>query len=152
MLNNNYIIGLVDGEGSFSVRIPNAKRRARVELTFSLKLRHHDKEILHELQKFFGCGNVYIQRDKREHHSLCYRFEVHNKKEIIEKIIPFFEKNTPRIPSRKTDFELFKQIAVLSQEENIDLEKIQLLKQKMHWGLAVYGKTVCTVGNQVVQI
>ena len=150
MLNPEYVIGLVDGEGSFSVRIPNAKRRAKVELTFSLKLRHHDKEILSELQKFFGCGNIYIQRDKRKNHSLCYRFEVHNKKDIIDKIIPFFEKNSPKIPSRKTDFELFKQISNLSQKDNLDLNLIQDLKEKMHWGLAVYGKTVRTVGNQVI--
>ena len=145
MLSEEYIIGLTDGEGSFSVRIPNAKRRAKVELTFSLKLRHQDKEILEELKKSFGCGNIYIQRDKRKNHSLCYRFEVHNKKEIFEKIIPFFEKNSPKIESRKRDFELFKQIAKLSKEDNLDLEKIQLLKNQMHWGLAVYGKTVCTV-------
>ena len=148
-LTSDYIIGLVDGEGSFSVRIPNTKRRANVELTFSLKLRHQDKEILEELKKFFGCGNVYIQRDKRENHSLCYRFEVHNKKEIIQKIIPFFKENPPKIQSRKRDFELFNQIAYLSQKYNIDLEKIQNLKQQMHWGLAVYEKIVRTVGNQV---
>jgi hypothetical protein len=151
MLSEEYITGLSDGEGSFSVRIPNTKRRAKVELTFSLKLRHQDKEILDELQKFFGCGNVYIQRDKRENHSLCYRFEVHNKKDIIGKIIPFFEKNSPKIQSRKRDFELFKQIAELSQKDNLDLEKIQFLKNQLHWGLAVYGKSVCTVGNQVTQ-
>lgn len=149
MLSADYIIGLVDGEGSFSVRIPNNKRRSKIELTFSLKLRHQDKEILHELQKFFDCGNIYIQRDKRKNHSLCYRFEVHNKKDIIQKIIPFFEINSPKIQSRKNDFELFKQIAQLSQSVNLDLEKINFLKQQMHWGLAVYGKTVRTVGNQV---
>lgn len=149
MLDSNYIIGLVDGEGSFSVRIPNAKRRAKVELTFSLKLRHQDKEILEQLKQFFGCGNVYVQNDKRKNHSLCYRFEVHNKKDIIQKIIPFFEENSPRIPSRKRDFELFKQISELSQKDNPDLDKIQNFKEQLHWGLAVYGKTVRTVGNQV---
>jgi hypothetical protein len=149
MLSEDYIVGLVDGEGSFSVRIPNTKRRAKVELTFSLKLRHQDKEILEELKQFFGCGNIYIQRDKRENHSLCYRFEVHNKKEIIKNIIPFFEKNSPKIQSRKTDFELFKQIVKLSESANLDLEKINLLKQQMHWGLAVYGKTVRTVGTLI---
>lgn len=145
MLSEDYIIGLVDGEGSFSVRIPNAKRRAKVELTFSLKLRHQDKAILDELKQFFGCGNVYIQNDKRENHSLCYRFEVHNKKEIIGKIIPFFEKNSPKIASRKRDFELFKQIAELSEKDNPNIAEIQILKEQMHWGLAVYGKSVCTV-------
>ena len=153
MLSNDYVLGLVDGEGSFNVRVnPNKNRRAKVELKFSLKLRHQDKEILNELQSFFECGNVYIQRDKRENHALCYRFEVQNRKEIIEKIIPFFESNLPKLPSRKTDFELFRQIAELSQKDILDFEKIQFLKEQMHWGLAVYGKTVCTVGNQVTQI
>jgi len=146
MLNNEYVIGLVDGEGSFNVRVNESGRRAKIELKFSLKLRHQDKMILDELQKFFGCGNVYIQRDKRKNHSLCYRFEVQNKKEIIEKIIPFFEKNQPKIPSRQKDFELFKEIVDLSKQNPIDFEKIQILKEKMHWGLAAYGKTVCAVG------
>src|SRR3989338_7363992 len=96
MLNKKYVLGLVDGEGSFNARVNRQRRRAKVELKFSLKLRHQDKEVLDKLQKFFGCGKVYIQRDKRENHSLCYRFEVQNKKEIIEKIIPFFEKNSPK--------------------------------------------------------
>ena len=133
MINADYIVGLTDGEGSFSVRIPNMKRRAKVEMTFSLKLRHQDKEILEELKRFFGCGNIYFQKDKRPNHTNCYRFEVHSKKEILEIIIPFFETNYPKIESRKRDFELFKEIARLSQEEVLNLEKIQVLKNKMHW-------------------
>jgi len=140
MLEKNYVVGLVDGEGSFNVRVNQLNRRAKVELKFSLKLRHQDKEILDELKYFFGCGNVYIQRDKRKNHSLCYRFEVQNKKEILEKIIPFFITNPPKILSRKRDFELFKEIAELSQKDNIDFEKIQFLKEKMHWGSLNTGK------------
>jgi hypothetical protein len=149
MLNANYIVGLVDGEGSFNVRINKSGRRAKVELRFSLKLRHQDKEILDELQKFFECGKVYIQRDKRKNHSLCYRYEVQNKKEIIEKIIPFFKKNNPKIESRKLDFELFKEIAKLSQEDNINFEKIQILKNKMHWGSLHTGNPSVQWGCQV---
>ena len=143
-----YVLGLVDGEGSFNVRVNRQKRRAKVELKFSLKLRHQDKEMLDELQRFFECGKVYIQRDKRANHSLCYRFEVQNKKEIIEKIIPFFEQNCPKLPSRKRDFELFKQIAELSQDGSVDLEKIEELRSQMHWGLAVYRKSVRAVGTR----
>ena len=147
MLEKEYVLGLVDGEGSFNVRVNDKKRRAKVELKFSLKLRHQDKEMLEELQKFFDCGKVYIQRDKRANHSLCYRFEVQNKKEIIEKIVPFFEQNTPKIQSRKRDFELFKQIAELVKQDSVDLEQIKNLKAQMHWGLAVYGKSVRAVGT-----
>ena len=147
-MEKGYVLGLVDGEGCFNVRVNRQRRRARVELKFSLKLRHQDKETLEELQKFFGCGKVYIQNDRRANHSLCYRFEVQNKKEIIEKIIPFFEQNSPRLPSRKRDFGLFKQIAELTQEDFVDLEKIEQLKNQMHWGLAVYRKTVRAVGTR----
>ena len=148
MLEKDYVLGLVDGEGSFNVRVNRQKRRAKVELKFSLKLRHQDKEMLEELQKFFDCGKVYIQRDKRANHSLCQRFEVQNKKEIVEKIIPFFEQNCPKLPSRKRDFELFQRIAELSKNNPVDLEKIEELKSQMHWGLAVYRKTVRAVGTQ----
>src|SRR3989344_8429564 len=138
MLTPDYIVGLVDGEGSFYVRLnSDIRRRNKVELKFSLKLRYQDKEILEQLQQFFGCGKIYFQKDNRPHHTDCYRFEVNNKKDIIEKIIPFFENNSPKIQSRKRDFELFKQIAILSQEHNLNMEKINLLKQQMHWGLAV---------------
>ncbi|MFH0978872.1 MAG: LAGLIDADG family homing endonuclease [Candidatus Woesearchaeota archaeon] len=147
MLDDNYVLGLVDGEGSFNVMISHNKRRAKVELKFCLKLRHQDKEVLDELQTFFGCGKVYIQRDKRANHSLCYRFEVQNKKEIVQKIIPFFEKHQPKLPSRKRDFELFRQITEISTREPVDLGKIEELKGKLHWGLAVYRKTVRAVGT-----
>jgi hypothetical protein len=149
MLPANYVVGIVDGEGSFNVRINKEKnRRAKVELKFSLKLRHQDKEILDELQKFFQCGKVYIQNDYRKNHSLCYRFEVQNKKEIIEKIVPFFIKNPPRIRSRKRDFELFKKIVLLSQKDTIDFEKIQILKEQMHWGSLSTGKPSAKWGTK----
>ena len=77
MLDKNYIVGLVDGEGSFNVRVnPNKNRMVKVELKFSLKLRYQDKEVLDELKDFFECGNVYVQNDKRENHVQCYRYEV----------------------------------------------------------------------------
>lgn len=149
MLDNNYIVGLVDGEGSFNIRInPNKNRRAKIELKFSLKLRHQDKEILYELKEFFGCGNVYIQNDKRKNHSLCYRFEVQNKKDIVKKIIPFFEKNPPKIASRKRDFELFKKIIDLAFVEPIDFETIRELKSMMHWGSLSTGKPFAKWGTK----
>src|SRR3989338_543405 len=150
MLNPEYIIGLVDGEGSFYIRVnEDPKRRNKIEFKFSVKLRHQDKEILDNLKQFFGCGNVYLQKDPRPNHTDCYRFEVNKKEDIFNKIIPFFEKNPPKIQSRKRDFDLFKQISKLSQQNILDREKIKSLKQEMHWGLAVYGKSVRTVGNQV---
>ncbi|MDI6916120.1 MAG: LAGLIDADG family homing endonuclease, partial [Desulfitobacteriaceae bacterium] len=74
MLNPDYIVGLVDGEGSFTVYIKNPnnkekiKRRVRAEPRFYIKLIDKDKDILYEFKKFFGCGNVYFQKDTRPNH------------------------------------------------------------------------------------
>ena len=144
MISSYYIIGLVDGEGSFYVRInTDSKRRNKIEFKFSVKLRHQDKDILLQLQQFFDCGNIYLQKDNRPNHTDCYRFEVNKKEDIIKKIIPFFEKNYPKIQSRKRDFELFVKIAKLSNQTEVDFKEIQNLKQQIHWGLAQYGKSVC---------
>ena len=83
---------------------------------------------------------------------MCYRFEAQNKKEIFEKIIPFFEENSPKIPSRKTDFEFFKEIAELSKIEPIDFRKIQILKEQMHWGSLHTGKPSVQWEREVVSV
>ena len=62
MFNSDYIVGLVDGEGSFTVYIRNPddrktiKRRVKAEPRFYLKLIEKDKSILYKLKNFFGCG------------------------------------------------------------------------------------------------
>ena len=66
MLDPHYVIGLVDGEGSFTAYIKNPdiqnkERGVRAEPKFYLKLIEKDKDILYELKDFFGCGNVYFQ-------------------------------------------------------------------------------------------
>ena len=141
-LNPNYIIGLVDGEGSFTayVKNPDSKkkvlRRTKVEPRFFLKLIEKDKKILYELKKFFGCGAVYFQKDKRANHQDCYRFEVANRNDLEKIIIPFFKKNSLRLRSKKGDFEIFCKIVkmVLNKDhlKESGLKKIYNLKQKMH--------------------
>lgn len=99
MLKPDYVVGLVDGEGSFTVYIrnpdlkKNVKRRVKAEPRFYIKLIEKDKNILHKLKNFFGCGNVYFQRDKRKNHQNCYRYEVTNREDLEKIIIPFFKKH-----------------------------------------------------------
>jgi hypothetical protein len=149
MLTKDYVVGLVDGEGSFIVNFRTKNRKKpKIEFHFSLKLRYHDKRILEELQTFFNCGRIYIQRDRRIYHSLCYRFNVTSIVDIKTKMIPFFNSNLPRIQSRLRDFKLFTRIVQLNDADHINYDQIKHLKSQMHWGLAVYGKTVRTVGTQ----
>ncbi len=142
MLNANYVVGLIDGEGSFTVYIKTRedskerKRRARIEPKFYVKLINKDRAILEELKKFFQCGNVYLQKDRRPTHKDCYRFEVTRRSDLSEKIIPFFQKNHLQLISKKNDFHIFCQImkAVNNNEHLTDsgLEKLRKMKKRMH--------------------
>lgn len=139
MLTAEYVLGLVDGEGSFAVHFNKSpRRRAKVEPRFCLKLKADDRIILDELRDFFQCGKVYIQRDQRPRHCLCFRFEVSNRQDLFEKIVPFFEQNLLRCPSKKRDFILFRQIMLLLRAEaHHSIEGLETMKQlaaQMHWG------------------
>ena len=141
-INPSYIVGLTDGEGSFTAYVKNpdvskeVKRRTKVEPRFYIKLIEKDKKILYELKKFFGCGAVYFQGDKRANHQDCYRYEVANRADLEKIIIPFFKSNSLRLRSKSCDFEIFCQIMkmVMNNDHLKDsgLRKIYNLKQKMH--------------------
>jgi len=137
-----YVVGLVDGEGSFTVfvrdpdsRIP-VKRRTRVEPRFFLKLVEEDREALDELKTFFGCGSVYVQKDARPSHRDCYRYEVSNRRDLENVIIPFFERNALRLRSKRRDFEVFRHIfgMILRKEHLTDVgwRRIYAMKREMH--------------------
>ena len=142
MLSPEYIIGLVDGEGSFTayVRDPDkggkTKRRVYVEPRFYIKLIERDKDILYQLKEYFGCGSVYFQRDKRPNHQQCYRYEVFNWKELGNVIIPFFQKHPLRFVSKKHDFEIFcdimKRLEKGEHRTNVGLKNLCQIKAKMH--------------------
>ena len=142
MLSPDYVVGLVDGEGSFTVYIRNpdvvslVKRRVVVEPKFYVKLIEKDKEILYGLQKFFGCGSVYFQKDTRPRHQNCYRYEVFRRDDLLKVIIPFFKDHSLQFPSKQKDFNLFcelmKGIADKGHATASGLRKLYRIKQEMH--------------------
>ena len=142
MLSNDYIVGLVDGEGSFTayVRYPggisNKIRRVHIEPRFYVKLIARDKPILDALKKHFKCGKVYFQKDARKNHQQCFRFEVANRKHLQDIILPFFRKNHLKFPSKSHDFKVFCEIMKrIKRGEHLKesgLKKLYLLKQAMH--------------------
>ncbi|OGG42079.1 hypothetical protein A3A21_03575 [Candidatus Jorgensenbacteria bacterium RIFCSPLOWO2_01_FULL_45_25b] len=141
-MHHEYVLGLVDGEGSFTVYIRNPlevtarKRRVLVEPKFYIKLAEGDKDILYTLQKFFSCGNIYFQKDSRPNHQHCYRYEVSKRDDLREVIIPFFRKHSLRFPSKQRDFllfcRLFRMIEQGIHKTKNGLEKMYRIKQRMH--------------------
>ena len=141
-LSPDYIVGLVDGEGSFTIYIRDPKlprsliRRVSVEPKFYIKLIEKDKEILERLKLFFGCGSIYYQKDNRPNHQHCYRYEVYNRYDLTNIIIPFFKKHQLQFASKRNDFDLFcKMMEMIEKKDHLHAEGLRTLfnlKQLMH--------------------
>ena len=101
-----WVVGFVDGEGCFSVSI-HRNESARptggwhIQPTFQVSQHRDHRDILEQLAGFFGCGTV---RSKGPASSVDV-FVVHSTIQLVERIIPFFEMNEPRV--KRADFESF---------------------------------------------
>ena len=131
-----FITGFADAEGTFTASIvKNSKNRLGLTtlVAFSIKLHKKDEELLKLIQLYFGCGNIY----KVGKNYLV--FMVVNIKEIIDIVIPHFDKFLLQT-KKKADFELFKKIVELvHRKEHLTLnglQKIVNLKASLNFGLS----------------
>jgi LAGLIDADG endonuclease len=95
-----WITGYVDGEGCFSINLirqPHRHNRRgyktgfQVAHEFAVTQGASSVESLHLLMKFFGVGNVYINKRYDNHKEHMYRYCVRARKELVKTIIPFFD-------------------------------------------------------------
>lgn len=134
-LNPYYLVGLVDGEGCFSVTFNKhkANRLLEVRLIFEIELRADDKEILERVKETLNCGNIYyLDYKKYSKWQPHYKYKVSNIKDISEKIIPFFKKY-PLQAKKKLSFDLFRKVAeMMLKKQHLTIEgikQIQSLKE-----------------------
>jgi hypothetical protein len=155
MITADYIVGLTDGEGCFYVNIrpPDKKyqgSKTAIETHFYIKLREDDLFLLNKIKNYFGCGAVYFQKEKRENHSACYRFEINSRKNIHEVLIPFFDRHPLKSEKRK-NYYIFRKIALMVKndfhKEVKGLRKILLLKSQMNSGARLVREIRLPSGN-----
>src|SRR5882762_9551087 len=96
-----WITGFVDGEGCFSInfiRQPHRHNRRgyktgfQVAHEFAVTQGASSVDSLHLLMKFFGVGNVYINKRYDNHKEHMYRYCVRAREELVKTIIPFFDR------------------------------------------------------------
>jgi len=140
MLSADYIVGLTDGEGSFSVYLhpPSEKHGSinyRVQCRYYIKMREDELPLLKKVEKFWGCGKIYFQKEYRKNQRDNYRFEIFNYQLLKNIVIPFFKKNSLQ-SKRIKDFKIFCEILNLAlakaHQTRKGLRKIMRLKSKMH--------------------
>ena len=101
-----WIVGFVDGEGTFSVSInKNSTTLSGWQIFPEFVITQGEKSLtaLQEIQGFFGCGKLYVNRRNDNHRENLFRYCVRSLKDLREKIIPFFRMHTLHT-AKKEDF------------------------------------------------
>jgi LAGLIDADG endonuclease len=110
-----WVVGFVDGEGCFSigfVRQQGGRRRCgyrtgwQVAHEFAVTQGARSVSSLQELHEYFGVGSVVKNSRHDNHREHLYRFVVRRRSDLLDTIIPFFERN-PMLTSKQGDFEKF---------------------------------------------
>src|SRR5258708_2507061 len=143
-----WIVGFIDGEGCFSIgflKQPDRQESRRVRRGYATgyQVAHEFAVVqgarslksLEELKSFFGIGSIYINRRHDNHKENLYRYTVTRREDLLNVIIPFFEKYQLRT-AKKQDFLLFAKI-VKSMAKNYHRTKdgviaIPLLSEQMN--------------------
>ena len=104
----SYLAGFTDGEGSFNVSFRKRGDYAmpwKVSLCFNVSQR--DKTVLVLFQEHLKCGTLRTRADG------VWYYEVNTYTDIIENVIPFFDRFGFLSNKKQRDFAKFKQIAAL---------------------------------------
>jgi hypothetical protein len=139
LLTPDYIVGLVDGEGYFSVSPVFGNYESyssyEVKMVFGIDIKESDGKILKRVKQYFGCGQIYRKKDKRKNFSDMTEYQVKDHFSILNKIIPFFRKYPPQIPSKQRKFKYFTKIGKIVAERKYStpkgFKKVQELVAKM---------------------
>ena len=131
-LNAQWIVGFVDGEGCFHIGInKNQEMTLGVQVLPEFTVVQHqvDEQVLYGLKDYFGCGVVRKNHETRK----CYRVRGHHN--LLNKILPFFEKHQLKTRKR-VDFAKFRKVVrLMDQQEHLKaegLEKIRRIKSAMN--------------------
>ena len=139
VLNPWYIVGFVEGEGTFHVAFykdPSMKRGIKVIPEFHINQSYLRISTLNEIQKYFGCGYTKVNHAKRINDD-TYVYVVRDRADLCSKIIPFFRKH-PLRSIKQESFIKFAQIVEMislgKHREIAGIKKIIKLAYEMNIG------------------
>lgn len=121
-LHPQYVIGFIDGEGSFSVSVgkhKTMKRRQEVRLEFEIELRADDREILERICATIGCGRIYDLSYERYGWYPHVKYKIGGVKDMQKYLIPFLDRHPPQAKKGEV-YRLFREIVIMfSNKEHL---------------------------------
>lgn len=134
-MNPYWIAGLASGDGCFYVSLRNSlttKSGKSVTLKFHIVQHSRDTELMKSLISYLNCGRIELVLKQ----SAVY-FVVSNLKDILDKIIPLFDKHEIK-GIKESDYMDFRKVAMLLEDKQHlseeGLDKINFIKSNMNQG------------------
>ena len=125
----SYFLGFVDGEGCFNISLKkqdSAKMRWVLDPVFHVTQHKNQRELLYNFQRMMGCGAVIKKYGQPD----TLMFLVHSRKDLIDKIIPFFRKN--KLIVKRKSFEIFAEVVEgLNQHQHGNVQDFRKLVKKV---------------------
>ena len=112
-LQTQWIVGFTDGEGCFFIGInKNLTMKQGLQILPEFTIVQHKKNIqtLYALKDYFQCGVVRRNHGDR----MCYR--VRGQKNLVNQILPFFEKH-PLKTTKQIDFKKFRKVVLMIEKK-----------------------------------
>ena len=138
-LNPNFVTGLTDAEGSFSItkhKDNRAKHKISIGLSFRISMLSNEIELLHKVKDFFGCGNLLFD-DKRGTLIPAMTFGIRDINSINNVVIPHFL-NYPLRGTKHLDFLTFKKaVDLINSKQHLTKEGIDEII-KMSYNMNTY--------------
>ena len=123
-LTAEWVVGFVDGEGCFSIPIfrnKSCRLGWQVQPEFAVVQGERSVSVLHQLEDFFGCGVVSVNRRRDNHRQDMWRFGVRRLDDLQNRVVPFFEAN-PLRTAKACDYASFAAVvAMMHQGEHLTM-------------------------------
>lgn len=149
VLDPNWIVGFVDGEGCFSVSVHRSSMMHRhggwqLQPVFHIYQHQDHRDVLEAMISVFGCGRI---RPKGPNSSV-WTFAIDGLRNLDETVVPFFERHPPVV--KRSDFEAFA-IIVRSMRKKEHLSPVGFERLvRIAYGMNANGKQRARTIEQVL--
>ena len=111
----HYVVGFIDGEGSFSVSIGKHKtlrRGSEVRAEFEIELRADDREILERILVTLGCGKIYDCSYERYGWDPHVKYKITSSRDMERYLFPFLDRYPPQAKKAEV-YKRFREIVLM---------------------------------------
>ena len=129
-----FLAGFVEGEGSFNISLRRkADYKVSWQVVMSFNVSQKDPTLLYLIQEELDCGIIKVRKIDN-----LYSYDATNPKDIIQKVIPYFQKYPMISASKQKNFSIFCEIAQLMEKGEhrnlIGLRRILELREAINEG------------------